>query len=109
MKRTLRTASLLGVIASAVLLSGHLRVEKKSCPVAVSAAPAAAPEMARLKKFYLGDWQYTETYPKSPAAPQGGVNTGVYTSELGPGGNSLVNHFHSQGPVGDFEGLLIMT
>jgi hypothetical protein len=63
--------------------------------------PGAA-EMERLK-FYLGEWDYTETYPN------GGKNTGVYTSKPGPGGNSLINTFHSQGPVGDFEGLLVMT
>jgi Zn-dependent M28 family amino/carboxypeptidase len=63
--------------------------------------PGAA-EMERLK-FYLGEWDYTETYPN------GGKNTGVYTSKLGPGGNSLINTFHSQGPVGDFEGLIVMT
>ncbi len=75
----------------------------------VAAASQASPEMLRLQKFYLGTWEYTETYPKGPASPQGGMNTGIYTSELGPGGNSLINHFHSQGPVGDFEGMLIMT
>jgi hypothetical protein len=69
--------------------------------------PGAA-EMERLK-FYLGEWEYTETYPKSAFAPNGGKNTGVYTSKLGPGGNSLINTFHSQGPVGDFEGLLVFT
>jgi hypothetical protein len=36
-------------------------------------------------------------------------NTGVYTSKLGPVGQSLVNSFHSLGPGGDFEGLLVMT
>ena len=68
----------------------------------------AAPEMDRLK-FYLGEWDYTETYPKSATFPNGGKNTGLYTSKLGPGGNSLINGFHSQGPVGDFEGLLVIT
>jgi hypothetical protein len=67
-----------------------------------AAAKPGAPEMERLK-FYLGEWDYTETYPK------GGKNTGVYTSKLGPGGNSLINTFHSQGPVGDFEGMMVMT
>jgi len=77
---------------------------------ATSAAPAkpGAAEMERLK-FYLGEWDYTETYPKSASHPEGRKNTGMYTSKLGPGGNSLINTFHSQGPVGDFEGLLIMT
>src|ERR1700740_2701058 len=76
-------------------------------PTAAAAKPGAA-EMERLK-FYLGEWDYTETYPKSPFAPSGGKNTGVYSSKLGPGGQSLVNSFHSQGPVGDFEALIVMT
>jgi len=71
-------------------------------------APKTAPEMDRLT-FYLGEWDYTETYPKSASYPNGGKNTGLYTSKLGPGGNSLINGFHSKGPVGDFEGLLVMT
>jgi hypothetical protein len=70
--------------------------------------PNAAPEMDRLK-FYLGEWDYTETYANSASYPNGGKNTGVYTSKPGPGGNSLLNGFHSQGPVGDFEGLMVMT
>lgn len=67
------------------------------------------PEMQRLSKLYVGTWTYTETYPKSAPYPNGGVNTGVYTSELGPGGNSIINHFHSKGPVGEFEGVMVMT
>src|SRR6266852_6188052 len=76
-----------------------------------AAPPAAKPGVAEMErlKFYLGEWDYTETYPKSAFYPNGGKNTGVYTSKLGPGGNSLINTFHSQGPVGDFEGLLVMT
>src|SRR3984893_10599700 len=81
--------------------------EKPAAATAPQAKPGAA-EMDRLK-FYLGEWEYTETYPKSGFSPNGGKNTGVYTSKLGPGGNSLINTFHSQGPVGDFEGLLVMT
>jgi hypothetical protein len=67
------------------------------------------PEMQHLSHLYVGKWAYTETYPKSAFYPNGGVNTGVYSSELGPGGNSIINHFHSSGPVGEFEGVLVMT
>lgn len=67
------------------------------------------PEMQKLSKLYVGHWEYTETYPKSPMAPNGGVNTGTYNSELGPGGNSIFNHFHSKGPVGEFDGTIIMS
>jgi len=66
-------------------------------------------EMQRLSKLYVGTWNYTEAYPKSAITPNGGANTGVYTSELGPGGNSIINRFHSKGPVGDFEGVVVMT
>jgi len=67
------------------------------------------PEMQRLSKLYVGIWTYTETYPKSASSPNGAVNTGIYTSELGPGGNSIINRFHSKGPVGEFEGVIVMT
>jgi hypothetical protein len=69
----------------------------------------ASPEMDRLKKLYLGSWDFTETYAKTSFYPQGGSDAGVYTSEPGPGGNSIVNRFHSHGAVGDFEGLLVIT
>jgi hypothetical protein len=75
---------------------------------AQEAAKPGAAEMEKLK-FYVGEWDYTETYAKSKFFPDGAKNTGVYTSKLGPGGNSLINTFHSQGPAGDFEGLLIYT
>jgi hypothetical protein len=91
--------------------SSAIVVEAKrvpSVPGSAAAAEPSVPEMDRLK-FYLGTWDYTEAYEKSAYYPNGGKNTGVYTSKSGPGGNSLENTFHSQGPVGDFEGLLIMT
>ena len=78
----------------------HARAQMPKLPLA---------EMERLSKLYVGTWTYTETYPKSPMSPEGGVNTGTYTSELGPGGNSILNRFHSKGPVGDFEGVIVMT
>jgi len=83
------------------------RVLAKSAAPQSQASPG--PEMERLIKFYRGTWDYREIYAKSPQMPNGGENTGVYTSELGPGGNSIVNRFHSKGPVGDFQGLLVMT
>jgi hypothetical protein len=67
------------------------------------------PEMQKLSKLYVGSWTFTETYPKSAMAPNGGENTGIYTSELGPGGNSIFNHFHSKGSVGEFDGTIVMT
>ena len=104
--------SLLVLVAMVgIAVAGRLpsSAPEKLANAAAMQAPQPGPEMVRLQKFYLGTWDYTETYPKGGFAPDGGVNTGVYKSELGPGGFSLINHFHSQGPVGDFEGVLIMT
>jgi hypothetical protein len=80
-------------------------------PTAAQGPPPAKPstEMDRLKSFYLGTWDYTETYEKSAFSPQGSSDSGIYTSEPGPGGNSIVNRFHSHGEAGDFDGLLVIT
>jgi len=43
----------------------------------------ASPEMDRLRKLYLGSWDYTETYSKTPFYPQGGSDAGVYTRRSG--------------------------
>jgi hypothetical protein len=83
--------------------TGNAHAQEKARPV------LPTPEMERLAKFYAGTWDYTESYPKTASNSEGEKNTGVYTSELGPGGNSLVNRFHSRGPAGDFEGMLVMT
>jgi len=96
-------ASAVGILLSLPVLAarrGNIAVN-----AAQESRSKSSPEMEKLN-FYLGEWDYTETYGKSANGPK---NTGVYTSKLGPGGNSLINTFHSQGPVGDFEGLLVFT
>jgi hypothetical protein len=102
-KAAIVLASAVGILLSLPVLAA--RRENIAVNAAQESKPRPAPEMEKLS-FYLGEWDYTETYGKSPNGPK---NTGVYTSRLGPGGNSLINTFHSQGPVGDFEGLLIIT
>ncbi len=87
-------------IASLGLLSLGLGLKAAGAPERLE--PGGSPEMQRLAKLYLGKWSYVEKYKRAE-------NTGIYTSELGPGGNSLINRFHSRGPAGEFEGLLVMT
>lgn len=101
------------VICATVLLAfgfAGLTIQRMQAKSAASRPqPSDAPEMERLIKLYRGTWEYTETYSKSPSFPNGAENTGIYSSELGPGGMSIVNRFHSKGPAGEFEGLLVMT
>jgi hypothetical protein len=103
---SVKRISLLGLTLIAVAVSGLAIVrqssETKPAQAQEAKAKPGAAEMKRLG-FYPGQWTYTETYPN------GAVNQGVYTSKPGPGGNSLLNTFHSQGPVGDFEGMLVYT
>ena len=87
-----------------VMMVALLLVGLQSMGAQEKAAPALpTAEMQRLAKLFDGTWDYTETYTK------GGQGSGVYTSEMGPGGNSLVHRFHSRGEMGDFEGLIVMT
>jgi hypothetical protein len=109
MKRNFSLIGLLAVVVFLVWALGELSMTSKARAQEKTPPTLPTPEMKRLAEFYVGTWDYTETYPKSAFSPQGGQNTGVYTRELGPGGNSLINRFHSRGPVGDFEGLLLMT
>jgi hypothetical protein len=70
--------------------------------------PQVSPEMEKLS-FYLGEWDYVEKYEKGSMYPNGAEDTGVYTSTSGPGRNSVVQHFHSKGSAGEFEGMIVMT
>lgn len=79
---SLRTMTLIGLTLIAVTVGGLGMVRqnsetKSTQPAEVKAKPGVA-EMKRLG-FYIGQWTYTETYPK------GGVNHGVYASKPGPG------------------------
>ena len=107
-----RIMALLGLMLLVITVGGLSRAQQNSearpSQTQEAKAKPGAAEMKRLG-FYVGNWTYTETYPKSAMAPQGAINTGTYTSKLGPGGNSLLNTFHSKGPVGDFEGMLVLT
>jgi hypothetical protein len=109
---SLRTIALFGLMLLAFAVGGLSRAqqnsEAKSSQTQDAKAKPGAAEMKRLG-FYVGNWTYTETYSKSAMAPQGAINTGTYTSKWGPGGKSLLNTFHSKGPVGDFEGMLVLT
>jgi len=58
-------------------------------------AIAGAAEMERLK-FYLGEWDYTETY-RNRVLSNGGKNTGFTAASLGPADNRLSIHFARKG------------
>ncbi len=67
----------------------------------------AGPEMDRLR-FYIGDWTYSEEYPKSDLCPNGGHNTGHWSGQLGPDGLSVINAFASHGGGDNYQGMEVM-
>ncbi len=103
--RNARTGVVIGLglalLLTLALIPGVAQQKPGNAAASMPPIPGTA-EMKRLT-FYVGSWAYTENYPN------GAKNTGVYTSKLGPGGNSLINTFSSHGPVGNFEGMLIFT
>jgi hypothetical protein len=109
--RTRTRAARSTILVAAMLLASAATILFARNSAAQEGKPPSLPlpEMQRLSKLFVGRWEYTETYPKSPLNASGAVNTGVYTSELGPGGNSIINRFHSKGLVGEFEGVIVMT
>lgn len=68
---------------------------------------APGPEMNRLR-FYIGDWAYSEEYPKSDLFPNGGHNTGHWSAQLGPDGLSVINTFASHGGGDNYQGMEVM-
>jgi hypothetical protein len=58
--------------------------------------------------FYIGDWVYSEEYPKSDLFPNGGHNTGHWSAQRGPGGLSVINSFASHGSGDNYEGIEVM-
>jgi hypothetical protein len=75
---TIFIALLLGLPLGAALQE---KTAEKSAP---PAKPGVA-EMERLK-FYLGEWDYTETYPKSAFSPDGGKTPACTPASSGRAG-----------------------
>jgi len=108
-KRAFFTMFVLAMLAATLTIAARQEktAEKPAAAPKEPRAIAGAAEMERLK-FYLGEWDYTETYPKSAFSPNGG-RTPVCTPASWAGRKFADHSFHSQGPVGDFEGLIVMT
>jgi hypothetical protein len=98
MFRANRTGTVFMVALVVMLAASMTMGARQDKPAEQSSAAAARPGAVEMEwlKFYLGEWDYTETYPKD------GKNTDVYTSKLGPGGNSLIKYVSLDGADGGF-------
>ena len=65
---------------------------------------AANPEMERLAKALLGDWNTTETMERGTFFPNGGSRSGTVHARLASGGHVLLYEVHSDGSAGKLDG-----
>jgi hypothetical protein len=68
----------------------------------------ASPEMNRLAKAFVGDWNTTETMERSQFFPSGGSRHGRAQIRLTTGGTVLVDELHSDGSAGKLDGLVVI-
>lgn len=82
MKTKSKIAPAAATLAVMACIVGWARPQEKS---ADNSSPAlkSTPEMDRLK-FYLGEWNYTESYPQSDFYPNRGKNTGHLHQQTRP-------------------------
>ena len=77
---------------------------KTTADTAEGAMPKPSPEIQKLQKWLVGRWQVAEKFEPSDFVPKGGEGKGTETIHAGPGNLSLLANYHSQGPLGAFEG-----
>jgi len=70
--------------------------------------PKPAPEMERLAMLH-GRWSVEEKHEPSEMLPQGGTGKGQESVRPGPGRLSLIAEYSSQGPMGEFSGIGLLT
>jgi hypothetical protein len=66
------------------------------------------PEMERLAKALVGDWNTTETMERGEFFPNGGSRHGVVRVRLAAGGTTLIYEVHSDGSAGKLDGMLVI-
>jgi hypothetical protein len=66
------------------------------------------PEMDKLAKALVGDWNTAETMERGELFPNGGSRHGVVHVRLAAGGTTLIYEVHSDGSTGKLDGMLVI-
>jgi hypothetical protein len=69
---------------------------------------SVVPEMERLAKALVGDWNTTETMERGEVFPNGGSRHGLVHARLAAGGTTLIYEVHSDGSAGRLDGMLVI-
>lgn len=66
------------------------------------------PEMEKLAKALVGDWNTTETIERAEFFPNGGSRHSVVHVRPAAGGTTLIYEVHSDGSAGKLDGMLVI-
>jgi hypothetical protein len=73
-----------------------------------SSQSSPIPEMERLAKALVGDWNTTETMERGEIFPNGGSRRGIVHVRLAAGGTTLIYEVRSDGSAGKLNGMLVI-
>jgi hypothetical protein len=94
------------VLISFALIRSLVLAQDSKLPL--SSETVASPEMDRLAKAFVGDWDNTETMERSQYFPSGGRRHGTSHWRLAVGGTTIVGEGHSDGSVGPLDHLILI-
>jgi hypothetical protein len=94
------------VLVLVLLPFASLQSESLNSSPAEGFVSAASPEMDRLAKALVGDWDTVETMERGEFFPNGGSRKGHADVRLASGGYTLIYEVHSDGSAGKLDGFL---
>jgi hypothetical protein len=100
-----RRMLLVGILTSAIFVSFAFAQQKNNSG---KTAETASPEMERLAKLFVGDWDTAEAMERSEFFPSGGGRKGISHWRLGVGGTTLIGDGFSDGSVGPLDHLILI-
>ena len=96
------------LILFALLFAVALLFARNAAPSNL-AVETASPEMQKLAKAFVGDWDTTEAMERSEYFPNGGGRKGLSHWRLGVGGTTLIGEGHSNGSAGPLDHLIVIS
>ncbi len=105
MRELMKTCSVRILISATLVLSlaATQRMQAEGVP-----GQSPVPEMDRLAKALVGDWNTTETMERGELFPNGGERHGIVHVRLAAGGTTLIYEVHSDGSAGRLDGMLVI-
>ncbi len=103
----MKACSLFWILISAILVVPLAAAQQLQAKAARD-QKSPVPEMDRLAKALVGDWNTTETMERGEFFPNGGERQGTVHARLAAGGITLIYEVHSDGSAGKLDGMLVI-